>query len=394
MPQTPDELYAALAQGTAQPPTDPRLVGAIRQRVVDAQRHTDPDVRQDALQVCVSMISMGGLEWMYAFAEDPDPALREKTLDAAFAAEPEGMAIVRAFIADKNPDLSLRVLAALTERLEPTATTRVRSLLGADDARVRAAAAHLLGYIAGQVVRPQLDRLVREDPSEQVRWSAQKALQRIEGTLPRTDPKPWRAQDVSTAPSTPEPDTVQAKTAQPRDLPAIQPDTTADTTGDEQPAPSAGESLMALGTGHAPEASGVATVHAMSPHAVSEQLASLRERSDVDSLIVAAHAVNVLGRASYANDVKRQLTHSDPRVRAASAHAVATLGGPAVLPALARLLADPDVDVQSAAIHAVAKGAARHNVAHMAKQWLSPLTAKEGPLADLAADALASLTDS
>src|SRR5690606_10634086 len=72
MNESPTELYEALARGEGHLPDDPRVVGALRQKVADAQRDPDIAARREALAVCRAMKERDGLDWMLNFAGDPD----------------------------------------------------------------------------------------------------------------------------------------------------------------------------------------------------------------------------------------------------------------------------------------------------------------------------------
>lgn len=384
MSESHDDLFAALAAGEAELPSDPRLIGAMRQRVVDAQRSGTIEERQDALAVSKTMISRGGLEWLAGFSSDPDVAIRRQALQIGEENGESGMPIVRAFLCDDDAELSLRVLATLTRKTERTATTRVRSLLSSRNARVRAAAAHLLGYIAGPVVKLQLRELAQDDPSPMVRQSASEALERIEGTLSRSNPMPWTPSEAPTPvaiPQTP----VASSPAPPSSTPETPP------PAPEPQTASPVDALTALGANDS-DADALSALKALPPADIRDAIREYRAGGAPLLGVGGARAAAHLELKAMVGDLRRRLTDSDPQVRSAAVLAVAKLGGPAVLPQLSKLLHDSEPQVVTSAIEAVTRATKRLDMTHMAGQWLTPLTrSKDATIQQAAKAALADL---
>lgn len=387
MNESPTELYEALAQGQGKIPEDPRLIGALRQKVVEAQRSADLMARRDALAVCRAMRTRDGLEWMLAFASDPDPLLRREALQEGLDAEADGMFLVRAFLDDPDPDLCLEVVAVLTERADRTATTRVRGLMAHSDPRVRASAAHLLGFIAGPVVRPVLQRAVREDDDPQVQKAAEQAVERIDGLLSRSHPTRWSPAAAPTStPAAPTP------AAPPQ---AVAPPVAAAPSPAPTPAAAprdAVASLRELGTPENPPAHAADLLAGLPADALAEAMSGYRTGGSPEHGVGAARAALALNNTTLVSPLRRWLADPSPRVRAAAVRALCGLGGPAVLPAASRLLADSDAQVVLAAIEALTSGVQRLEVPHMASTWLGPLRDSTDPaIATAAREALSSL---
>lgn len=398
MSESHDALFAELASGEAEVPADPRLVGAMRQRVVDAQRGGTLEERRNALAVSKSMIPRGGLEWLAGFSSDPDVSIRREALSIGEENGESGMPIVRAFLCDDDADLSLHVLAILTRKTERTATTRVRSLLSSRNARVRAAAAHLLGYIAGPVVKLQLRDLAKDDASEFVRQSASEALDRIEGLLSRNNPMPWVPSSEAhpdPTPQTPLSSTADLPTTAPRAEPTSANEPLAPETPAELPpakaSPQPTDLLTALGAND----SDADTRAALAELPEADVRSAIREyRAGASALlgVGGARAATHLGLKAMVGDLRRRLQDAHPDVRSASVLAVAHLGGPAVLPQLSKLLHDSEPEVVTSAIEAVTHATKRLDMVHMAGQWLTPLTqSKNATIQEAAKAALADL---
>lgn len=381
MSESHDALFAELAAGEAEVPADPRLVGAMRQRVADAQRGGTLEERRDALAVSKGMISRGGLEWLAGFSADPDVTIRREALHVGEENGEAGMPIVRAFLCDNDPGLSLHVLAILTQKLERTATTRVRSLLSSRNAQVRAAAAHLLGYIAGPVVKLQLQALANDDASPGVRQSASAALDRIEGLLSRNNPMPWAPTDEEHPDPTPQ-TPVSTSTV----LPTSEPSGTDAAEPVQGRATQPSDLLATLGANDADDA----TRSALAALPEADVRNAIREyRAGASPLLAVggARAATHLGLKTIVGDLRRRLDDPHPDVRSASVLAVARLGGPAVLPQLSKLLHDSEPDVVTSAIQAVTHAIKRLDMVHMAGQWLTPLTRSQNATIQEAAKA-------
>lgn len=376
-----DSLAAGDPPSTALEGIDARM---LLQRAEAAARSGDAAGRLAALKIAAAVGGRDGLAIARRLVRDDAPEVRRYAFNLGVAGGPDGLPVLREACAGTDVDLVVDALERLSE--DKASTTRARGLLGADAPRVRAAAARVLGRIAGRIVVAELQRL-RDDADPAVREAATEAIAQITG----------RGQTGSTAPR--EPTALPAR-REPQTAPEAEPALPAT----RRPAPPVPEGVLpaappmsaAARPGSGPAAPGSANdllrqlgrdaviarqaLEDLGEPALSAAARGWRPGADPDLARGIARAAVQLGLASWAGTVRRLLADPSANVRIAALEALPALGaGPSVLGTVANLLRDLDPAVRTAAMRSVAALGKAQGRADLVRQRLAPLSADPDP---------------
>jgi HEAT repeat protein len=307
----PDVVYATLAAGGSAPPLSAQEQFLVLARAERAAGGASPDERLAGLRVAETLGGREGLRIVGLFGKDPDRVVRRAALDAALRARDEGLPILREAILDADTGLAVEALRRLTLAGDKASTSRARTALRAPSGVVRAAAAGLLGQVAGSAVRPELLGLaVDTDPA--VRAAAEQALAQVEGRADRPPPSAWWEPLPEVAIST------DSEPKKATEVPAPSP---------ESASTSLTEALALLrcaGTEDPPSEPLLSSLRGMDPATLLAAGQEYKAGSDTALGRGFAHAARMLERTEWSSTLRRLTVDSDPSVQAA---AVAALGG-------------------------------------------------------------------
>lgn len=341
-------MYDRLATG--EPPSeDPTpLAGALARRALQQTLDPTPEARLGALAVAAAVGWPLGASVIRALIDDPADEVRSRALALAIEAGPEGIGVLRGAAAGSDPRLVADALTRLGRIKDASAAPAARGALAHPDAAVRAAAAYLLGRVAGPSTQTALGALATGDPDPKVQRAAHEALERISGRRERGPAEPWWAAPQQ-APSPPTPG------SEPPVDPRILARRIATTSGPEQ----------------------AAALSALQPRQITELLASWAPGADLQlgrGLILAATLLQI---PTAATRLRQLTTAREPEIRAGAAEGLGVLAGPSVLPVLTRLLDDPSGEVRAAAVGAVTAVSIRSGRADFAREALARLSPEQ-----------------
>jgi HEAT repeat protein len=362
-----ERTWSTLAADGGPLPADPRITGALRQRIADRLGAPEVAARLEALAVAAALAPEGGLEWVARFAADPDLTVRRRAFELGLGAGTDGLPVTRAFLGDPDAALALDAFDAVGRASDRAATSRLRALLSSDRPWIRAGACHLLGYLAGRVVQPALQRLAAEDADASVRATAAAAIERL-GSPDRGPVGPVPR------PGGPLPTEAPVEAPRPATVPRSAPDLDV-----------AVAFLVAWGgdaASGAPEPPDAAIGAAIAAYEPGGPPAHGRG---------AARWVRARGSSRHVAAARRWLSDPDATVRSAACDAVADLGGPSVLAWIGPLVGDADPGVRRAALAALVRCADRVGARSAIRRFLSD-AARSGDV-DLAAEARRALGD-
>ena len=408
------ELYEALGTESSDDAVDltPTAVRAICRIARDAAHAPDRDSRVHALNVADRLGPPHRQDIALYFADDVDRDLRERVFAIGIAEGTGGLQILRKMSSDPDPALSVRALRTLTEAKDTSSTVVVRKHLSARHAVVRAAACDFLGLVGGVSLTPAIGRLL-DDSDQGVRQAAARAIARIEGTeIPDTTPQaapvpqiadaapapePAEAAPESVAEAAPEPAPEPATQAAPEPVAEAAPEPVAEAAPAPAPAPEpepapepAPQPVAAVGPTTAPEiltalgAGGVVSelmqrLAQCDERERSGALRSYRAGGKADLHVGIAIAAGHLGGTRWASQIRRMVTDSEPRVRAAAAAALGQVGTNATLPSLAQLLDDGEPSVRAATLSALATASKRLRADDWVQRGLAALGEDKSP---------------
>ncbi len=328
-----DKLFAAVASGEREPPEDGIDRTRLLRRVRSHAASNDAELCLASIGVAVKAGGEDGIGMLASFAQVDIVEVREAALVAALEQGERGLAVIRTLAGDSDEGLAVESLRRLRRLVDSAVTQTVRRQLAHEAPAVRAAAAELLGHVAGGSLVPTLRRLA-DDPDPKVKKAAADAVERALGNLPRDKPDPWW--DVEAV------EVVILEVEGPIPLPETLPGETA--------------ALYRL-LGAVEESGRETVVEALSKcndlwhAAVSHQ----DPGGDPTIAVGICLAAVALHREEWVVPIRRRLADPNARVRTEVAHALAALGkGKASLVmGLVDLLTDKDAEVRYAGARAL-----------------------------------------
>ncbi len=435
-----DALYAGIANGESPAPEDDRLIRLIAQRAWEAASSAQVDERRTGLAVAGAIGGDRGVEVATRYLEDSDRSIRRDAYQIGVDAGDHGRPLIREAAENADEQLATDAIALLTAMKDRSATSSMRRLVKSPHAKVRAAAARLLGQIAGFAVVRELEQL-KTDPDEDARRAAAEALAIIlgeDGPVITPPPPPdrsakpeapqvaappppaseWDMPQAPPPPGTPTPPGVpggdnlsslrkahtssqvkESDTAPPapvRQLPAprVAPPPGAEWAPDA-PIPLPGtlpqEALALtrlLGQVDTPDRPAVLeALRQCGQAAVSEVLAGHRVGGDVHRARGAALAAANMGNQRWVSTLRNYLRDPDAGVRATAMLAIARLATPSVLPQMARLASDPDPIVRSATAWGLGEAGRKLGTQSMVRGYLENMQGDADATVVEAADA-------
>lgn len=148
------------------------------------------DDRLGAIAVATALGTNHGLPILRDLAVDADLKVRSEVLYRALALGAVGLPVLRRMIADDDDELAVNVLEHLVRAADEASANATRRLLRDPRARVRAAAATLLGIVGGPGVQIDLRKL-ETDEDDDVKVAASLAIQQIRGEVEKPAANPW-----------------------------------------------------------------------------------------------------------------------------------------------------------------------------------------------------------
>lgn len=384
------QAWADLVAGTGAPPTNPHVRKQLIVHARNKASHSEEASRLEALKVLRRLGGADALSTAIAFVEDPSLELRQRLVRMAVEAPDDGRAVLRRMVSDPDPILAAEVIDRLIALEDRAATKRIRTLLQARHARVRARAAVFLGSLAGPSLVPFLTRHTDEDPT--VRSVIAWAVARIEGRT--DDPAPEPGQSWAPGLDEPPPEVKQPLASLPPPEPPPEPDTpspipapppaprpaatSAVRPGTVPPKPSTDVDAVlalfhALGSGSDPGEEAVQTLHSADDRALSEAFRGRKPGGEASYAIGAARAAALLANPRWLNPIRRLSADPDANVRAAVATALGALCTPVAYNTLEALANEADPLVQAAAVAALAAAAPGLGYAKQARRLVESL---------------------
>lgn len=437
-----DDLYNALARGSAQVPEDDGVVEALLDRVFEAHTSEDVEARLRAVRVAEAVGGQTALDLIETFIQDPSLAVRQEAFRIGVAARERGLRVVREAAHDPDVGLAGEALRLLTLARDREATPTARTLLSASEPSLRTGAVRLLGQIAGPSMRHDIERLLL-DRDPQVRSAARDALARIDGKMPRAQAVAWwehyGERDVlgsdtashvpGAAPGTPfdtlapegsmSPEGTLSPERQGRayqnestwspeidkDEPvwlSHNPDVAERARGrgrwtgasislpGELPS-EARDLLRLLGLVSAEDRPPVlAAIAAADPQTLWRLVQSHRSGGDPARGRGIAIAAAALGQRAWLGQVRQLMSDNEPMVREVAYLGAARLGGPSILTQVSAGLSDADPRVRAATVRALTEACAEHGLMPILPNWLEQVASDPSDLVRQArADALA-----
>ena len=412
-----DDLYETLASGgTAEVP--PSALGTLRRSALAAARSKDAEARLAVLRVTPHLARPDAVRALSALVGDADEHVRRWVLLQTLALGEAGLGVLQAIASTSFDDDVVVALRHLTRAADRSALSTGRRALTSGSPDVRAAAAKLVGRVAGPSARPALSRLL-DDPETSVRSAVEEAIDELDSAPPAAES--WFTDGVLPTPpiptprseSTPEPEPPAEPPPEAEAAPRPTADDDAETSAepggdapkaDAAPAQAADDAASlaqdeAQAEGHPqalPSSTRPLLAHlgacAASDRAVV--LAALEEHpaEDIGAILAAgdgghrdlalglALAAAAFGTPSWVGAARRLSGHADPDVRAASAIALGELGGASVMPALLQALSDEVAAVRRAAVAATASLCRRIDRPDLLERAVSPLAGDSDPV--------------
>ncbi len=415
-----DPIYDGIVDGTRDPGDLSWTRRKLQLMALEKAKAGPADARLGALRVAAVLGPKDGLPIAQQLVRDADPRVRTWAFNQAVAARDLGLAAIRDAADGADAELALAAFDLLNRWVDQASVATARRCLQAKDARVRAAAAQLLGNIGGNAIRLDLGRLADGDGDDAVRTAASEAMRRLSGDLPKAVRTPWWDETPPTMPMPPPVGGAAPATA----APVADPTPVTDTV----PAPASTDLVPVPAPDPAPEAPAAPTEPAWTGRdgrfavlpaplptetralarllgmvapadrpAVLDALRPLDGKALSDLLL--GHtpggdpalgrglclAVAGLGKTGALSKVRQLQGDAHPGVRAAAAEAVGAIGAAAAIPALSSQLDDPDPGARAAVITALADLAVRVRRPDLARDALGRL---RGDLPDEVATAL------
>lgn len=324
------ETYEDVARGKVPAPVDYNEYKRLLAKARKATHAADEVERRMAIDVAGAVGRDRGMGVVRLFLDDPSPAVRRHCVDLAVREGEHGLLVLRSAVSDDDPEIALEAVRWLRRALDPGSAGALRRILKTEHDALRAAAAELIGHIAGPglviALRPLLD-----SQNDAVRTAAEQAIERLEGHLPRDEPHPWWTEPAD--------ESYSAPTG--TDLPESLPDDP--------------EALLQLLGQVAPEHT-TTVLDALEPFGPSKMgfiVRACRPNGDRERNIGAARLGRAWERRDWVVPLRRLLPDDDPTVRIAVADCLAVIGSPSVLIGVRQLLQAPQSAVRAAAVRAL-----------------------------------------
>jgi len=327
-----DVQYDRIAAGEAQAPREYSAFKRMLARARSEIQKGDVQARLNAVNVSSAIGGHWGMGVLRQAVKDPALVVRKSVLRGVIDAGEPGVTLLRDMVLDEDEAICLPALERLQCLVDPGSTGRLRRLLSSKNPKVRAGAVTLLGHVAGLGLVIAIQRM-GNDPDPMVVAAVGPAVDRIEGRLPRDQPKPWWVQ-----PPKADDDWRPAETLP---LPAELP---------QEP-----EELLALlgrlSVSDQPVA--LNALQQLSGSLVSHIVRRQVPGGEPDPAIGACIAARLLKNPSWVVTVRRLLGHRNPEVRVAALEALAIIGTPSVVIGVRDLLKDIQPRVRQASLIAL-----------------------------------------
>ena len=165
------EKYEAVGRREIPPPVDYNLYKRLLAHARRFEKSDDLDARLLAVDVCGAIGGHRGMYVVRDFLKDADVAVRRRCVEAAVADGETGLPVLRAALDDADEGVVLEALSWLRKAADRGSAGALRRLVRHPSATVRAAAAELVGHVAGPGMTAALRPLLTDD-DEAVRTSA------------------------------------------------------------------------------------------------------------------------------------------------------------------------------------------------------------------------------
>ncbi len=302
-----------------------------------------------AIRVAMALGSFHGAPIVLDLCMDPDQSVRQAVQTAALTKDWDGLPVLRKMASDADEELALTALERLVEIADLPASATARRLLKDPRPRVRAAAATLLGLVAGSGVQPDLRRLESDD-DQAVREAAALAVQRIRGEVEKPGAEPPQEEPA-----------VEVWAPLPAEMPT-EAVALARLLGSVQPGD------LAVVVEHLSRCDAAAVAGLPSRYRPGADRATARG---------IALAAALLPRPSWLSSVRRMSRDSDPSVRAAAATGIGATGSLGTVVDLGKLCGDGEGIVRAAGVEALVALCVRIERPELGHRFLQPLVDDE-----------------
>ncbi|MFT7520784.1 MAG: HEAT repeat protein [Kiritimatiellia bacterium] len=436
-----DEVWEALAGGSAPPPSNPHVLKMVLIRIRTTAGSADLADRRAALRVVRLIDSEDSYRMAVEYAKDSNDDMRRDLLQLACDVDRLGIPILRKLTHDDDEHIATRALQRLSDMSDKSSTSRVRGLLSSPHPSVRRGAAVFLGTFGGPSLVPFLRRQAN-DPDQSVRDAVGWAMDNLDGRSKAPPPAtvaPTASSIVEAASQGVAQATASSTTATPEDsTPAPEaptPAPEAPTPAPEaprpappvaaptpkaapQPAPTQRSTTPRAPAKNLPAHTprevdgsvlGVMRQIAVQPDdrkALVERLRAADDRElsaafrgrkpgvHPDLNIGAALAAADLGNPRWLSPIRKLATDPAPRVRSAVVEALGALCTFATLRNLEAMVKDSNTEVHTAALLALVVGSRRLGSNAQARRLIDGLPeSKDEAIKTARADALAALSE-